>query len=44
MAVSRPHNFGLGRIGVWTFALDVQPMSKAQEAARELEELGYGCI
>lgn len=44
MASASPNNFGLGRIGVWTFALDVQPMSKAQEAARELEELGYGCI
>lgn len=35
---------GLGRVGIWTFALDLQPMRKAQEAAHELEELGYGCI
>ena len=35
---------GFGRIGVWTFALDMQPMARAQEAARELEDLGYGCI
>ncbi len=35
---------GLGRVGIWTFALDLQPMRKAQEAAQELEELGYGCI
>lgn len=35
---------GLGRVGIWTFALDLQPMSKAKEAARELEELGFGCI
>ena len=44
MATTPHNNFGLGRVGVWTFALDLQPMSKAQEAARELEELGYGCI
>ncbi|NDC47085.1 MAG: LLM class flavin-dependent oxidoreductase, partial [Actinobacteria bacterium] len=35
---------GLGRVGIWTFALDLQPMRKAQEAAAELESLGYGCI
>jgi len=35
---------GFGRIGIWTFALDMQPMSRAQEAARELEDLGFGCI
>jgi len=35
---------GFGRIGIWTFALDLQPMARAQEAARELESLGYGCI
>ena len=44
MTSSSPNNHGLGRVGIWTFALDLQPMSKAQEAARELEELGYGCI
>ncbi|NCX59838.1 MAG: LLM class F420-dependent oxidoreductase, partial [Actinobacteria bacterium] len=27
---------GLGRVGIWTFALDLQPMRKAQEAAAEL--------
>ena len=44
MAGGVPNNFGLGRVGVWTFALDLQPMRKSQEAAQELEELGYGCI
>lgn len=44
MARGANPDFGLGRVGVWTFALDVQPMGKAQEAAQELEELGYGCI
>jgi len=44
MVSATPNDFGLGRIGVWTFALDLQPMRKAQEAAQELEQLGYGCI
>jgi probable F420-dependent oxidoreductase len=34
----------LGRIGVWTNTLDSQPALKAQEAARELERLGYATI
>jgi probable F420-dependent oxidoreductase len=34
----------IGRIGVWTFNLDLQPMGKAQEAVGELEALGYGAV
>ena len=34
----------IGRVGIWTFALDLQPASKAQEAAAEIEALGYGAI
>jgi len=34
----------LGRVGVWTFQLDMQPMSAAQEAAAELESLGFGAL
>lgn len=34
----------LGRIGVWTFALDQQPAGRARELAAELEALGYGAI
>jgi probable F420-dependent oxidoreductase len=34
----------LGRIGVWTFALDQQPAGRAQELASELESLGYGAV
>lgn len=34
----------LGRIGIWTRQLEDQPSRKAQEAARELEELGYGAL
>lgn len=33
-----------GRIGIWTSALDFQPSSRAREAARELESLGYGTL
>lgn len=34
----------LGPIGIWTRQLEDQPAAKAQEAARELEELGYGVL
>lgn len=34
----------LGRVGVWTFALDLQPAAKAQAAAAELEDLGFRTI
>jgi probable F420-dependent oxidoreductase len=34
----------LGPIGIWTTTLDAQPAAKAQEAARELERLGYAAI
>lgn len=37
-------DFELGRVGIWTSALDLQPMSKSKEAAIELEELGFRCI
>lgn len=34
----------LGRIGIWTRALENLPAAKAQETAHELEELGYGAL
>jgi probable F420-dependent oxidoreductase len=34
----------IGRIGIWTFALDMQPAAKAQAAAAEIEALGYGAV
>lgn len=37
-------NTSLGRVGLWTFQLDLQPMSAAQAAVAELESLGYGAI
>lgn len=33
-----------GPLGIWTFQLDVQPMTHAQEAAAELDELGFGAL
>jgi probable F420-dependent oxidoreductase len=34
----------LGPVGIWTFALDLQPVARAREVAAELEEIGYGAI
>ncbi len=34
----------LGRVGLWTFQLDLQPSGRAKELAAEIDELGYGCI
>jgi probable F420-dependent oxidoreductase len=34
----------LGRVGIWTFQLDMQPMAAAREAAAELEQLGFGAL
>jgi probable F420-dependent oxidoreductase len=34
----------LGPFGLWTFALDRQPWSKAKEAAAEIEEMGWSAI
>lgn len=34
----------LGRVGLWTFQLDLQPMAAAREAVAELDELGYGAV
>jgi len=37
-------DYGLGRIGLWTFDLDMQPMSLAQEAAQRIEAMGFGTV
>src|SRR5579862_691559 len=34
----------LGSVGIWTRQFENHPAAKIQEAARELEELGYGAI
>lgn len=35
---------GLGPFGLWTFALDRQPWSRAKEAAAEIEAMGWSAI
>ena len=44
LARTMPPVTDLGRVGAWTFLLDMQPTSRAQELAAELESLGYGTI
>jgi probable F420-dependent oxidoreductase len=34
----------MGRLGIWTWTLDAQPMSRSLEAVAELEELGFGSV
>jgi probable F420-dependent oxidoreductase len=34
----------LGRVGLWTFQLDLQPAPQARAAVAELEELGYPAV
>lgn len=34
----------LGRIGIWTFQLDMVPASQSTELVSELDELGYGAV
>jgi probable F420-dependent oxidoreductase len=34
----------LGRVGIWTHALDALPWSRAREIVLEIEELGYGAL
>ncbi|MBI3786538.1 MAG: LLM class F420-dependent oxidoreductase [Deltaproteobacteria bacterium] len=34
----------IGRVGIWTFNLDLQPGAKAREAAAEIEEMGWGAL
>ena len=42
--MTNPAQPDLGRIGLWTFALDVQPMAKSQEDAAEIDEMGFGTV
>ena len=34
----------IGRFGIWTFQLDLVPAGRSQEAAAELESLGFGAV
>ncbi len=47
VAAVSSHNFApmeLGRLGLWTAQLDMQPMGQAQEAMAEIESLGFGAV
>jgi probable F420-dependent oxidoreductase len=39
-----PHPIDLGRVGIWTFQFELHPTAHAQEAAAEVESLGYGAL
>src|SRR3954471_3679073 len=41
---ARPAPMEIGRVGLWTFALDTVPAARAQELAAELESLGYAAV
>lgn len=41
---AEPQHLPLGRVGIWTFTLDSQPMAKSQEAIAELESLGFPTV
>jgi probable F420-dependent oxidoreductase len=34
----------VGRVGIWTGQLDLQPAARAREVAAEIDELGYGAL
>ena len=34
----------IGRLGLWTWTLDAQPMSKSLEAVKEIESLGFSTV
>jgi probable F420-dependent oxidoreductase len=34
----------IGKVGIWTFAFELQPIARAREAAAEIEALGYGAV
>ncbi len=34
----------IGKIGIWSFQLELQPAARAQEAAAEIEGLGFGAL
>lgn len=39
-----PCPIDVGRVGVWTFQLEQHPAARAQAAAAEIEQLGYGAL
>lgn len=43
-SVSAMSTLDLGRVGLWTFDFDTQPMSVAQEAIARVEEMGFKAV
>ena len=43
-APARPEPMTIGRVGLWTFALDTVPAARAGELAAELESFGYAAV
>lgn len=41
MALTRT---SLGKLGLWTFQLDMQPMKEAEKYIAQIEELGFGAV
>ena len=41
MALTRE---SLGKLGLWTFQLDMQPMKQAQKVIADIESLGFGAV
>lgn len=41
MALTRT---SLGKLGLWTFQLDMQPMKEAQKYIAQIEEMGFGAV
>jgi probable F420-dependent oxidoreductase len=39
-----PRAPAIGRVGLWTFQLDLQPVDAARAAVAEIEALGYGAL
>ncbi|ONK11016.1 TIGR03620 family F420-dependent LLM class oxidoreductase [Streptomyces sp. MP131-18] len=37
-------NSAIGRVGLWTAALDTEPATRVRELAAEIEELGFGAL
>lgn len=37
-------NLNLGRVGLWAFDFDLQPMKTAQNAVARIEEMGFGTV
>lgn len=41
---ARAEKPSIGRVGLWAFDLDMQPMARAREAVAEVESLGYRAL